>query len=156
MSKGEKNYVRHKSRSKSRSKYKSVECHHCGKRGHIKRNCFKLKYEMNGSKQKKDDGEDRVSIATSNDLVTVHDENTINLVGNESSWVFDTGASLHVTPRKEYFTSYTSGDFGVLKMGNDDLSKVIGIGDVCLESSNGSKLLLKDVRHARDIRLNLI
>jgi len=42
------------------------------------------------------------------------------------------GAILHVTPKKEFFTSYTFGDFGVLKMGNDGESKVIGVGDVCL------------------------
>jgi len=38
-------------------------------------------------------------------------------------WIIDTGATLHVTLRKEFFTSYTSSDFGVLKMGNDGVSK---------------------------------
>ena len=31
----------------------------------------------------------------------------------------------------------------------------MGIGDICLETL-GSKLILKDVRHVPDIRLNLI
>ena len=70
--------------------------------------------------------------------------------------MIDTGASLHVTSRKEFFTSYTPGDFGVLKMGNDGLVSVIGMGDVSLVSNNGTKLTLKDVRHAPDVRLNLI
>nr|KYP39014.1 Retrovirus-related Pol polyprotein from transposon TNT 1-94 [Cajanus cajan] len=38
---------------------------------------------------------------------------------------------------KEFFTSYTSNDFGVLKMGNDGVSKVIGVGDVCLQTNMG-------------------
>jgi len=41
-------------------------------------------------------------------------------------------------------------------MGNNDTSKVIGIGTVCLKTSNETKLILKDVRHAPDIRLHLI
>nr|KYP43340.1 Retrovirus-related Pol polyprotein from transposon TNT 1-94 [Cajanus cajan] len=52
-------------------------------------------------------------------------------------WIFDSGATLHVSPRKEFFTSYTSSDFGVLKMGNDSVSKVIGVGDVCLQTNMG-------------------
>ncbi|RDX78423.1 hypothetical protein CR513_41306, partial [Mucuna pruriens] len=38
-------------------------------------------------------------------------------------WIIDSGVILHVTPRKKFFTSYTSGDFGVLKMGNDGVTK---------------------------------
>ena len=41
-------------------------------------------------------------------------------------------------------------------MGNNGTSKIVGIGDICLETSIGSKLILKDVRHVPDIRLNLI
>ncbi|KAF2297223.1 hypothetical protein GH714_019623 [Hevea brasiliensis] len=32
----------------------------------------------------------------------------------------------------------------------------VGVGDVCLDTGNGMKLMLKDVRHALDVRLNLI
>jgi hypothetical protein len=41
-------------------------------------------------------------------------------------------------------------------MGNEDLSKIVGIGDICLETNVDYKLLLKDMRHVPDIRLNLI
>ena len=75
----------------------------------------------------------------------------INIASNETSWVVDSGASFHVTSRKEFFTSYTPGDFGVLKMGNDRLSKVVGTGTVCLETNNGTKLVLQNVRHAPNI-----
>ena len=36
---------RDKSRSKSRSRYKNIECHYCHKIGHIQRNCFLWKKE---------------------------------------------------------------------------------------------------------------
>jgi len=51
--------------------------------------------------------------------------------------IIDSGATLHVTPWKEFFTSYTFGDFGVLKRGNDGVSIVIGVGDVCLQTNIG-------------------
>ncbi|KAL9274679.1 Retrovirus-related Pol polyprotein from transposon TNT 1-94-like protein [Drosera capensis] len=42
------------------------------------------------------------------------------------------------------------------KMGNDDESKVIGVGDVCLQTNMGMKLLLRGVKHAPDVCFNLI
>jgi len=62
-----------------------------------------------------------VTTATNDDLVILHDPDLLNLVSDESMWIIDSGATLHVTARKEFFTSYTPSDFGVLKMGNDDL-----------------------------------
>jgi len=59
-------------------------------------------------------------------------------------WIIDSDATLHVTTRKEFFTSYTSGDFGVLKMGNDGESKVIGVGDVFLQTNMGVSCYLKE------------
>ena len=41
-------------------------------------------------------------------------------------------------------------------MGNDGASKIIGMGDVYLKTNTGCELLLKNVRHVSDIRLNLI
>lgn len=40
--------------------------------------------------------------------------------------------------------------------GNSRASKIMGIDDICMEINLGSKLLLKDVRHILNIRLNLI
>ena len=74
----------------------------------------------------------------------------------KSSWVIASGASFHVTPYSDFFTSYFRGDFGNVKMGSSGASKIIGIGDICLETNLGSKLLLKDVRRVPDIHLNLI
>ncbi|RVW80143.1 Retrovirus-related Pol polyprotein from transposon TNT 1-94 [Vitis vinifera] len=74
----------------------------------------------------------------------------------ETSWVIDSSASIHATPQKNFFTSYTSGDFGSVRMGNDGSAKAIGMGDVRLETSNGTMLILKNVKHILDIHMNLI
>ena len=41
-------------------------------------------------------------------------------------------------------------------MGNEGSCRIVGIGDVCLTTSTACKLLLKDVRHIPEVRLNLI
>ena len=52
-----------------------------GPSGHIQRNCFLWKKE---SKDKKDHDNDRVTTATSDDLVVLHDPDSLNLVSDES------------------------------------------------------------------------
>ena len=41
-------------------------------------------------------------------------------------------------------------------MGNDGVSKVIGVGDVCLQTNMGMQLLLRGVKHAPDVCFILI
>ena len=41
-------------------------------------------------------------------------------------------------------------------MGNETVSRVVGIGTICLETSVRTKLVLNYVKHAPDVRLHLI
>ena len=41
-------------------------------------------------------------------------------------------------------------------MGNDESSRIISMGTVHLETSTGCKLVLRNVRHVLEIRLNLL
>lgn len=70
--------------------------------------------------------------------------------------MIDTCTSFHCTPRRDIFISYQSGDFGIVRMRNNDILKIVGKGDVYVETNDGCKLVLKDVRHVLDLRLNLI
>ena len=80
------------------------------------------------------------------------------LANVEYSWVVDSSASFHLTPKRECFriSSYIADDYGYVKMGNYGESKFVGIGNVCLLTSTGCRLLLKDVCHVPDVRLNPI
>nr|KYP32690.1 Retrovirus-related Pol polyprotein from transposon TNT 1-94 [Cajanus cajan] len=150
---------REKSRSKSKSRYKNVDFYYCNKPGHIQNNFFLWKKEHKGKKGKqkeKDHDDDCITTTTSGDLILLRDYESFNHVSDESMWIIDSGAMLHVTLRKEFFTSYTSGDFGMLKMGNDVVFKVIGVSDVCLQTNMGMQLLLRGVKHAPDVCFNLI
>ncbi|CAJ2642124.1 unnamed protein product [Trifolium pratense] len=100
--------------------------------GHIKKYCRLLKRDQ--LREKDDDSEnesDKDTSAVAHDSTTdvyiiCDDDDSINLVSHDSTWIIDSGASYHVTPRRDFFSSYTIGDFGT------------------------------NVRHVPDIRLNLI
>ncbi|KAK8530739.1 hypothetical protein V6N12_013241 [Hibiscus sabdariffa] len=99
-------------------------------KGHIKKYCFKLKRENKGGGDKHDLNDEEKSEradVTREVLLVICDENLVNLACDETSW-----------------------------MVSDGLVSVTSIGDVSLVSNDSTKLILKDVRHAPDIRLNLI
>ena len=60
------------------------------------------------------------AITTSEEeLLLISEQNEVNLVGDESTWVVDSGASFHLTLDQECFSSYRTGDLGFVKMGNE-------------------------------------
>ncbi|URD81740.1 hypothetical protein MUK42_22233 [Musa troglodytarum] len=125
-------------RSKSRSR-KDIVCYNCGEKGHYKNQCKQPK------KSKKKGKEVESTESKENTTTTVQD----------LEWIIDTGASYHATPRREFFTTYRSENF-VVKMGNHSTVDIISMGDIHIKTNLGCKLVLKDVRHVVDLRLNLI
>ncbi|PKI56506.1 hypothetical protein CRG98_023144 [Punica granatum] len=123
--------------------------------GHYKRECKALKKNQNGNGESKKE-EDTTTVAYDGETYIVCDEAYVNFTCQDSTRVVDTGALFHITPHRDFFSSYTIGDYGYVKMGNEQSCKIVGIGDVCLETELGCKLLLKKVRHVLEIRLNLI
>ena len=88
-------------------------------------------------------------------MLSLEEQKCEHIVKNDVDWVVDSAASHHVIPTKGLFTTYKVGDFGVVKMGNSSYSKIVGIGDVCIKTNVGCTLILKDVRHVPDLRMNL-
>ncbi|KAA8532467.1 hypothetical protein F0562_032500 [Nyssa sinensis] len=151
-----------KSKGRSQSRGKSTErgkCYHRSKEGHMKKNCYAWKREQKEENNYLKNNKEKNTIATfESDEVAVLScgkEECLH-VGNEIEWVVDTGASYYATYNKEFFTSYKAGDFGTVKMGNTSHSKIVGIGDVCIRTSVGCMMTLRDMRHVPDLRLNLI
>jgi len=133
---------------------------YCHKKGDIKKYCWKLKNKSekdssDKGSQDSSDGEDRIN-ATSVDFLLVHEFESTNLVDSLTSWVVDSGASFHITYKRDLFTSYTPGDFGCVKIAHGGVARCIGVRQVCLEMSNGSRLVLKHVKHVPNVRLNLL
>ena len=82
------------------------------------------------------------------------DSDVVNLATQQSNWVIDSGASVHATLKRKFFAFYTPGDFGSVKMSNDRSTNAVGIGDVYLKNRNGTRLILKIVKHIPNIHMN--
>ena len=110
---------------------------------HIKRECRLWKREQVKEKAygQKNDKENIATIVDS-DLGIVYNESSVNLTFYSSDWVIDSDASFHVTKYRDYFTSHVNSDYGHKRY--------------LLRNYVGYKLLLKNVRHVLNIRLNLI
>lgn len=118
----------------------------------MKKDCWKLKNTQQGNQEEK---VDRVSV-TEDQFLILPEGDAINFACNETSWIVDSGVTTHVTSYQDLFSTYTGGDYGSVEIRNDSLAQVAGIGDICLETIFGTRLVLKDVKHIPDIRMNLI
>ena len=72
------------------------------------------------------------------------------------SWIVDSRALFHATPRMDVLQNYVQGNFGKVYLGDDEACNIVGKGDVQIIQTNGTMLILKDVRHVPSLTRNLI
>ena len=148
-----------RSQSRDRSQFKETrECFHCGKNGHLRRDCWHWNKEQNKGKYEENDSEKNTTAAVIDEDVVVpfiEKQKCEHVANNDIEWVVDFAAPHHIIPMKGLFTMYKAGDFGTMKMGNSSYSKIVVIGDVCIEANVGSTMMLKVVRHVPNLRMNV-
>ncbi|KAH9649806.1 hypothetical protein KPL70_026120 [Citrus sinensis] len=115
-------------RSKSRSK-KNVKCYNCGKKGHVKKECW--------SNQKRRDGKEPES-------------------SNAQGCVANSGATWHMTSRREWFHTYEPISGGSVYMGNDHALEIAGIGTIKIKMFDGTIRTFGEVRHVNGLKKNLL
>ena len=156
-SRGPSGHNNSRGRSKSRGK---IKCYHCGKIGHMKRNWKILKQGGDKSQKQEDNNNIAATTCTSDNEVTLlcnqEDCCHVPVAKQDVEWLVDSTTSYHCIPKREYFSTYKAGNCGTVKIGNESVSQIVGIGDICIQTSMGCTLMLKDVRHISDLRLNLI
>ncbi|KAH9667565.1 retrovirus-related pol polyprotein from transposon TNT 1-94-like protein [Citrus sinensis] len=113
-------------RSKSRSK-KNVKCYNCGKKGHVKKECW-------SNQKRREDKEPESS-------------NAQGCVAR---------ATWHMTSRREWFHTYEPISGGSVYMGNDHALEIAGIGTIKIKMFDGTIRTIGEVRHVNGLKKNLL
>ena len=164
---------RRNSNSRSRSRPKETrKCHHCGKVGHLIKNCWELKNKKKKGKEEeeKNNGSNAVTedpYSSDGDVFTIKESAPVSNPFNEKAytssnargdeeWILDSGCTYHMSPNRRWFMNYTEIDEGNVVMGNDHKCRIAGIGTITIRNSDGTLKTLEQVRHIPDLKRNLI
>ncbi|KAF5797362.1 putative RNA-directed DNA polymerase [Helianthus annuus] len=136
------NRGRSKSRRRGQSKNrKDIECWNCKEKGHFRSQCTKpaAKKEVNS-----------VSSEELGDALICSVEDSVE------SWIMDSGASFHAISCPDMVKNLRTGNFGKVRLADDQMLDITGIGDVDLKTSLGTIWTLKNVRVIPNLRRKLI
>ena len=142
--KGEKS--RGTSRSKSKGRKSKLKCWYCNKTGHLKKDCWKRK-ESNDSKSKE-------NLVKSYSGMIDEVLSICSVSGYNEEWLLDSGASHHVCPHKEWFSSYQTVNDGCVLLGDNSPCKTLGFGNIKIKMFDGVIRTLTDVRHVPKLKKN--
>lgn len=153
-------------------------CRNCGIYGHWAEDCKKPKKERKEEAHNVQADADQPSIllATVN-AVHVHPRNVgpsveraaYNVVHlneekvfltdrdeHKDAWVLDTGASNHMTGRREVLTSLDTSVGGTVRFGDGSLVDIMGIGSVLLQTRENGHKVLTEVYYIPKLRSSII
>lgn len=125
------------------------KCFACGKFGHIKKNCYSIKNNKIDRHAKRNDSQ-KVDKNKSESLLTVLSVNC-----DKNNWVVDSGATAHMTPRKEIFVDLKLERSLKVTVANNQIIQSKGVGDVKIATQYGQKVI-KDAVFVPDIKTSLL
>ncbi len=135
------------------SKKRDKRCRYCKKLGHVKADCYKLRNKRAAESNEEDVAGANLIDESGDDFLLVSTSDNSKLT---SEWILHSGCSFYMCPNREWFSTFSSVEGGVVRMGNNSSSKVIGIGTVKIKTHDGTIRTLSDVRYVPDLRKNLI
>uniref|UniRef100_A0A2N9IBB7 Integrase catalytic domain-containing protein n=1 Tax=Fagus sylvatica TaxID=28930 RepID=A0A2N9IBB7_FAGSY len=148
------------SRSKSRSK-KNVKCHHTVARKGTTKGSVGISRKTKKPKGKGPESSKAQGCvaSTSDDGEILYSETTTVTEGRRrfaDVWLMDSGATWHMTPRREWFHQYEPISGGSVFMGDDHALEIAGIGTIKLKMCDGMVRTIQEVRHVKGLKKNLL
>ena len=152
---------------------KSTKCHHCGKPGHFKKDCWILKAEKEGRKDpgagKKTKSSEKATTMTVQEdsdsdsvgLIAGHALSVSSSSETSSTWIIDSGATCHMCLDSEIFTTlYQLEDPIDVVLGDGRTLVAVGRGkvvlDMVLPSGESKPCTLHNVLYVPSLSYNLL
>ncbi|KAG8481120.1 hypothetical protein CXB51_025896 [Gossypium anomalum] len=140
---------RGKSKRTSKFSNRGKTCNFYKKKGHIKSECYKLQNMIKRDvvnqkgKQLENSGEADVVEDYSDGEILVASVNDSKV---SEEWL-DSGCTFHMSPNRDWFTTYETVLEGVVLMGNNASCKIAGVGAIKVKMFDGVVRTLSGVRH---------
>ncbi|XP_065044048.1 retrovirus-related Pol polyprotein from transposon TNT 1-94 isoform X1 [Musa acuminata AAA Group] len=146
-----------RSKSRSKSRHRNLECRYCHKMGHIKTDYFKLKNKLKqkGKLVEKTTESAEASVASDENVENIFfatDDRTMS----KNEWILDSGYSYHMCPNRNLFSTYESCNGRIILMGNNVACDVVGRDTIRIKIHDGIVRTLTNVRHVPNLKKNLI
>ena len=127
------------------SNRESRTCYYCGKKGHIKKNCRKLK---------RDNQQNKGRAPGQGTALSVMSDNT---TGSTTRWILDSGATDHMTGHRHMLTDYLAFKHSFeVACADGRMAHAVGAGDLHVETTTGEPLLFRRVLYVPDLWCNLL
>ena len=142
---------------------RQTKCYHCGKAGHIRRDCYKLNND-NQSRNKGANKPPNKQKACTAGGETDDEEEIIGLLAGKPSvntttidWIIDSGASCHMCNDESLFKELVAlHDPQEITLGDGYCVKAIGKGTIFMYTVDKKKIELKDVLLIPNLAFNLL
>jgi transposase InsO family protein len=149
----------HKNKGTSKRDKKQLKCYSCNKKGHFAWEC-PIKKDKPGQK---DDSQNCAFVSTTDtdvlvSTVRVTEIDKIKNLSLSDVWLTDSGASRHISSRREWFTEFkpTSGEF--IRLGDDGECEINGSGRIAIKKLIGNEWFqssIEDVLYVPKLKKNL-
>lgn len=137
---------------KSRNKREYYECH---TQGHFRRDCRKYKARI-AKEQAQNKSTEANQTYSKSLMLTCRSAYTVT--NGQDSWIGDSGASNHMTYRKDIFTSFEeiNDDSFPITVGNNEVIHARGKGTVDVKSLSGREVTLTNVLYVPKLGRSLL
>ncbi|XP_044010204.1 uncharacterized protein LOC122853856 [Aphidius gifuensis] len=136
---------------------KDKTCTYCKKTGHLWKSCYKRKNDE-ADKAKQPKGE--VADSTHEEGTFIHELLMASSLpkGLSDKWLFDSGASYHMSGRKEWFTNMVKKEKSLIRVGDGKVLETNLYGTINISVFNGEswvKMSLNNVLFIPELKYNL-